>query len=92
MGYLIIGAAILFVYVRVVRALSQRHKDYRKQRFERTNPAGVLEFATFEESEKFQRTEANNDLLYRLLLFPGLIIPLIGLGFVLGGIGATFLD
>ncbi|UXS43029.1 hypothetical protein FY150_24835 (plasmid) [Agrobacterium tumefaciens] len=87
MGNLIIGAVILFVYIRTVRALSRRHKDYRKQRFERTNPAGVLEFSTFDESEKFQRSEANTDLLYRISLFPGLIIPLIGLGFVVGGIG-----
>lgn len=89
MGYLVIGAAILFVYLRVVRMLGRRQKDYRKQRFERTNPAGVLEFASFEESEQFQRSAANTDLIYRILLFPGLIIPITGLGFVVGGIGGV---
>ncbi|NSY51451.1 hypothetical protein RMS29_027280 (plasmid) [Agrobacterium rosae] len=63
-------------YVWLVLRANRTFHAIRKERFEHTNPAGVLQFDTYEELRKFESREASNQFWINVAAVPGGVIPL----------------
>ncbi len=85
MEFIISGIVMIALGIRYFRYMQQRDKGLRKDRFERTNAHGVLEFANFEESRRFDSEEAKVSLLIGFGFFIGIGI-LIGIFLVIAGV------
>ncbi|TCL87980.1 hypothetical protein C8J38_1269 [Rhizobium sp. PP-WC-2G-219] len=70
------AVVVLAGYVWLVRKATRTYHAIRKERFEHTNPAGMLEFASYEELRKFESREASNQFWINVAAVPGGIIPL----------------
>ncbi|CAN7741493.1 hypothetical protein [Neorhizobium sp. LjRoot104] len=62
-------------YVWLVLRANRTFHAIRKERFEHTNAAGVLQFDTYEELRKFESREASNQFWINVAV-PGGVIPL----------------
>lgn len=73
----IVWIAYLVAWVFAARWVLRSDKQRRRERFERTNEAGVLEFSSFEESERFNRRQSWGFFAGLAILMPGGVIALI---------------
>jgi len=70
---------VLAGYVWFVLRENRTFHAIRKERFEHTNFAGVLEFETYEQLRAFEKREGRNKLWINLAAVPGGVIPLIAI-------------
>lgn len=83
---LLTGAAIVGLWVWGLVVFSRRYQAIDRERFERTNPAGVLEFASYEEKVRFERRASHVQSMKGLLAVPGGPIAVVGLLMVFASI------
>ncbi len=76
MDIFIPAVIVLAGYVWLVLRANRTFHAIRKERFEHTNSAGVLEFSTYEELHAFEKREGHNKLWINLSAVPGGVIPL----------------
>ncbi|GAA5666044.1 hypothetical protein Brsp07_04553 [Brucella sp. NBRC 14130] len=76
---LVLGLALIAVWVWIVVKLVRGAKKIDRERFERTNASGVLEFDSYDEKVRFERREGLNTALQRIMGGAGFIGFLIGL-------------
>jgi len=86
MMHAVVGLLIIVGYIWAVRTLYRKYDLVRKKKFESTNSAGVLEFATYEDSKKFEREETFANLGFFITIFPGCFLFLLGIALFFAGI------
>jgi len=84
--YFIAAIIVLIAYGWFLRKINRDFHAFRKERFERTNSAGVLEFATYEDLRAFEKREGYNQLWINIAAVPGGIVPLIAIFVIIGSI------
>ncbi|MBX8826268.1 hypothetical protein [Ochrobactrum sp. SFR4] len=89
MGTALIGLMLVAFSIWYFRHLTVRDKTFRKDRFERTNAHGVLEFENYEEARRFEVEEAKIGALYRLGVGVGIAL-LVGVVFIIAALGPLF--
>lgn len=67
---------VLAGYVWLLLKANRTFHAIRKERFQHTNSAGVLEFDTYDELRAFEKREGYNKLWVNLAAVPGGVIPL----------------
>jgi hypothetical protein len=77
---------VLAAYVWLVLKANRKFRAFRKERFERTNYAGVLVFDSFEQLHDFEKRESRNRLWITLLAVPGGFLPLAALFVVIASV------
>ena len=80
-----IGLLIIAGVVMVTVVFQKQHRTLDKERFERTNEAGVLEFASYEEKRAFDRREARHNVLSSLFALAGAGLLLFAVFLILAG-------
>lgn len=70
------AVAVLTGYMWLVLKANRTFHAIRKERLERTNSAGVLEFDTYEKLRAFEKREASNLFWINAAAVPGGFIPL----------------
>lgn len=88
--HIMIGIGLLVVAAVTYYYLFKIGRHFDRAAFERRNPAGVEEFATYDEKEKTRLKEAGGRALMMILIF-GVFIPSLigGIGFVFYGLTAN---
>lgn len=85
MESVLIGLALIAFSVWYFRHLGRRNRAFHKDRFERTNAHGILEFDDHKEAYRFEVEEAKISALYKLGVGVGIAL-LVGILFIVGGV------
>lgn len=90
MSILIPAVIVLAGYVWLVLKANRTFHAIRKERFEHTNSAGVLEFDTYEHLRAFEKREGYNQLWINLAAIPGGVIPLVAMFAIIASVVEMF--